>query len=231
MSVSLIVPAYNEEKRIEPFLVQLSLFIQKAVHKYEVVLVDDGSTDATLSILKTFKGERHAITIISYDQNRGKGFALREGIMNSKGDYIISLDADNSFNLDDVNTLVDALKTSDVAIGNKYMKRQAKDTRFFIGSCFNLLVNTVFHLKVYDCFSGLKGYRKACAQELFKQLHYERWLLDVEVLVKAKNRGYRISDTPVDVTKVKGSKFRLRDHIKLFFQILKMKYVDRAEKW
>lgn len=231
MSVSIIVPAYNEEKRIRPFLSQLSRSLEQSFKFYEVVFVNDGSTDRTPEILAKFKGNNNDIKIISYRINRGKGFALREGIRNSQGDFIVSVDADNSFRLEDIIVVIDKLQSSDVVIGNKYMKNSKVDFRFLIGKCFNLLVNGVFHLNVYDCFSGLKGYRREIASVLFERLYYERWLYDVEVLVKAKNRKYTVSDIPIEVKKMKGSKFNIVDPLKLFFQILKMKYFDKAETW
>ena len=231
MSVSIIIPAYNEEKRIEPFLVNLSLFLKKSFAKFEVVLVNDGSNDNTLSIFNAFKNNNNNVKLISYEHNKGKGFAVSEGLKHSTGDFIIFLDADNSFELNDVTTTIARLQSSDIVIGNKYAKWRTFDFRLLLGKCCNFIVNRIFLLDVDDCFSGLKGLRRDIAQELFNKLHYERWLYDVELLLKARKRNYTIVDFPVEAKIVKGSKVTIVDPLKIFFQILKMKYIDRTEKW
>ena len=231
MNISIVIPAYNEARRIGPFLSQLSQSLVSFFRDYEFVFVDDGSADSTLQLLTKYKDNYDNIQIVSYGINRGKGYAIREGIRVAKGDLIISLDADNSFCLDDIPAVINGLQTSDIVVGNKYLKSRKHDSRFFIGKCFNRLVNIVFHLHIYDCLSGLKGYRRETANILFEKLHYERWLYDVEVLVKARSRNYKILEIPIAVKRIMGSRFTLFDPLMLFFQILKMKYIDKAEKW
>lgn len=231
MNASIVIPAYNEARRIKPFLSHLSQSLMPFFNDYELVFVDDGSTDTTLEVLTKFKDNYDNIKVVSYGINRGKGYAIREGIRVAKGDLIISLDADNSFCLNDIPAVINALQTSDIVVGNKYFKSRKHDSRFFIGKCFNQLVNIFFHVHIDDCLSGLKGYRRETANILFEKLHYERWLYDVEVLVKARSRNYKIKEIPITVTRIMGSRFTLFDPLMLFFQILKMKYIDKAEKW
>ncbi len=224
MKTTLIVPMYNEEKRVLSFLGLLSKFSKK--HDLEVILVNDGSTDNTETIVKKYVNKN--IKLISYKENKGKGYAVKKAVSKANGKNIIWIDADDSFYLTDILKIQDKLNNYDIVIGNKYSNKRKLNFRLMLGKSFNTIVNMLFNLNINDCFSGLKGYNKKVADLLFKDLIHSRWLFDVELLIKARRKKCKITSVPVKLKTNKGTKFKLIDPLLLLIKLLKMKYV---RKW
>ena len=210
--ISLVIPLYNEEKRLEPRLTEsLEFLIQHLDIPFEVVFVNDGSTDRTLEMLNGAKEAFPSVSIkiLSYAKNEGKGFAVKTGIMNARAEKIIACDADFSITLDEIDKFIKDLDDYDVVIGSKKHALtntivKQKILRRFLGKAFTGLVNYVFGLSYTDVTCGFKGFKSSVAKELFSKQITKRWSYDAEVLFLANKKGFKIKEIPVEWKHVEG---------------------------
>ncbi len=225
-TLSVIVPAYNEEARIKPFLQQLLSFKQKNSFVSEVIVVDDGSTDSTLAILKEF-GNR--IRVISYKPNRGKGHAVKTGILAAKAGLVCFMDADGATPASQLTDMYNALQRNDVVVGNRKTKKAriiARQPlyRRFLSWGFNTTVQILFNFNVKDLLCGFKGMRTDLGKEIAKKLISNRWIFDVEIIARANALGAKFGVIPIEWSHVKGSKMKIGfNTIKMFFKLIKLR--------
>lgn len=226
MKVSIIVPAYNEEKRIIGFLNDLIIFSKNNLNDYEIILVNDGSTDGTLRILENqTKGEEN-ISIISYKKNKGKGGAVREGILRAVGEKILFIDADGSIHPNQIHKLLEKLDDYDVVVGSRSLKESEVKMgllRKNLGKIFNFYVNVLFFINIKDNLCGFKGFKKKVAKDLFENLQSMGWIFDVEIFLKIKKTGYSLDELPIKWEYKKGSKITILGPFKMYFQLLKLR--------
>jgi dolichyl-phosphate beta-glucosyltransferase len=226
MKVSIVVPAYNEESRIVGFLEDLVNFMKKR-GGYEIVVVNDGSTDNTLKVLEKFK---RGIKIVSYKKNKGKGGAVREGVAAAKGEKIIFMDADGATSPEEIPGMLRALDDYDLATGTRVSKdsRVLKTQPFhrvLLSKFFNKIVNMLFHLDVKDNLCGFKGFRKDVGKELASEMISNGWEFDVEILARAKKGGYRIMQIPITWHDVGDSKLSsIKDPVKILIRLFYLKF-------
>lgn len=225
VDLSIIVPIYNGGKTADKFLSEITDFYSKDIGK-EVIVVNDGSTDNTAKILKKYASK---LKIISHDKNQGKGGAVRTGVMNSAGKKIVFIDGDGAFPLTEIQKVAEQIGTYDIVLG---MKRHTQsqwitpesNLRKLLGKYFNLFVNALFQIRAKDCLCGLKGFKSSIAKDLFSNLMRNDWIFDVEILYKAKKRGYSVGEVPVKLYYVGDSKFTILDPIKMIFKLLRLRY-------
>ena len=213
--ISIVIPFYNEEKRLESGKV-LDVSIKKLVSEFktklEFILVDDGSTDGTVKLLNIVKKKNNKtlVEIISYIPNKGKGYAVKCGVLKSKGSKIIIMDADFSIDLDETKTFVKQLNKFDVVIGSKKhflaqtMKKQSQPRRI-LGKCFTLVTNMMLGLNYTDITCGFKGFKSPVGKKLFGMQSINRWAFDSEILFIAKKLCYTTKELPVVWKHVDGS--------------------------
>jgi dolichyl-phosphate beta-glucosyltransferase len=231
MDLSIIVPAYNEEKRMIPFLEDLIKF-SKTLKSYEIILVNDGSKDKTLEIMEGLKKKNKNIKIVSYEQNKGKAGALKEGINSALGEKILFIDADGSIPPYEIKEMVNKLDNYDVVVGNRASK-ESKITQSLLrkttGILFNTYVNILFGLGLQDNLCGFKGFRKNIAKYLFNNLISKGWIFDVELFYRIKEKSYSLYQQPIRWINKKDSKIKPFDPIKMAFQliILRKKIVSK----
>jgi len=231
-TLSIIVPAYNEEKRIKIFLEQLIKFAKSNLKNYEIILVDDGSIDNTINVIRRETKKSKNVKVISYKLNRGKGFAVKKGIFASKGNLILFIDADGSITPDQIPTLLKKLTDYDVVVGDRSAansKVKAIKSRKIIGIIFNFYASILFGTKVKDNLCGFKGFHREVAIDLFKNLVSQRWLFDVELFYKIRKRDYTVYNLPINWEHKQGSKIRFIDPFKMLFQLLalRIKLIDK----
>ncbi len=203
--LSIVLPCYNEEERLEPTLSQSLSYLESNIHgPFEVVFVNDGSTDRTQEVLETAKRKfsRLRIDLVGYSPNRGKGYAVRAGVLQARGDKILVMDSDFSIELSEMFKFVDVLDETDVAIGTK--KHQLTQTvvhqkplREFLGKGFTVLTNLLLGLRFTDITCGMKGFRSTVGKDIFKRQRINRWSYDSETLYLAKKLGYKTIEIPV----------------------------------
>ena len=230
--VSIIVPTYNEAKRIGPFLTDLLEFAKLNLRNYEIIIVDDGSIDNTLEIVRKIVKKDKNVRVISYRPNRGKGFAVKKGVFVSKGKLILFIDADGSINPWEIPNLLEKLKNYDVVVGDRGAAesevKQAK-SRKVISMIFNFYVALLFSTRIRDNLCGFKGFKREVARDLFRDLLTERWLFDVELFYKIRKKKYSIYNLPIKWQHKRGSKIRFIDPFKMLFELilLKIKLIGR----
>jgi glycosyltransferase involved in cell wall biosynthesis len=200
---SIVVPAYNESSRIEHALDRILSCVDQQGWNAEVLVVDDGSTDNTAAIVKRWMETHPRLHLIQNPGNRGKGYSVRNGLLQAAGEIVMFTDADLSAPIEEAERLFTAIREgADVAIGSRWLDR-ARQTihqpfyRQFFGRCFNWITRTVMGLPFKDTQCGFKAFRRSAAQIVFRLQTIERWGFDPEILFIAQKLGYEIQEVPV----------------------------------
>ncbi len=224
--LSVIVPAYNEEKRIGETLASILKYLNSLSITYEIIVVDDGSHDRTAQVVDSrIRGLDNA-RLIAYQPNRGKGYAVRQGMLASKGAVVLFTDADLATPVTEIGIAMGHLREGfDMVIGSRAIAG-AEIARYQplyrrIGSrIFNVLRDGIVGVDISrfkDTQCGFKAFRGPVARDLFRSLRVDGFMFDVEMLYVAIQQGYRICEMPVHWKDVPGSKLRLvRDTARMF---------------
>ena len=213
--LSVVIPAYNEESRLGPTVRAAVDYFRSEGRPFELIIVDDGSRDGTSARARRLADELTEVRLIRLAANHGKGYAVRSGVVNARGRNILFADADGATPFAEIQRLYTALEAgADVAIGSrglsaKGVEVKAKLYRHVIGRVFHALVETLTVRDIKDTQCGFKLFRAPVAHDLFSRMRMNGFSFDVEVLVMAKRRGYRIAEVPVNWTHQPGSKVRL----------------------
>ena len=237
--LSLIIPCYNESKRIDLMMNGLLDFDTKFNQAYEIIIVDDGSKDDSVKKIEselngTFSILKNKTQLIS-QQNTGKGGALKHGIEAASGDFILTLDADMSALPSDIldwqKLNKNVLKSNEIFIGNrtdKNSKITALPFRRISGTIFNFFVKIFTSLELDDTQCGFKLYRSEIAKNVFSDLKTYGWAHDVEVLYKADLQGIKINEMPLTWKNVDDSHVNVfTDSFKMFWEVLKISIIIR----
>lgn len=232
MHLSIVIPAYNEERRIPRTLARIVYYIKKNNVDAEVIVVDDGSDDQTLALVETFTKTYDFVRIIQNSKNMGKGCAVRKGILAAKGEYILFTDADNFTPIQELKKLLQYVETGkfDIAIGSRALKESEVKIRqpLFretMGKAFNLLVKLFLFRDFNDTQCGFKLFSRNAAQEIFSLQRFNRFFFDVEVLTIAKLHGYRIKEVAVVWVNNRQSRVHaIKDSVRMFIDIIILKY-------
>jgi glycosyltransferase involved in cell wall biosynthesis len=201
--LSIIIPAYNEQARIENCLNRVLSCVEQRQWHAEVVVVDDGSSDNTVDIVQHWMETHPRLHLIRNDGNRGKGFSVRNGLLQAAGEVVMFTDADLSAPMEEAELLFAALDAgADVAIGSRWLDKQRQTThqplyRRFFGRCFNWVTRKVMGLPFKDTQCGFKAFKRDAAQTIFRLQTIERWGFDPEILFIARKLKYTIVEVPV----------------------------------
>lgn len=234
MDVSLVIPAYNESGIVLDTLRAVSARLSELAGTYEILLVDDGSTDGMAGLVRGC-GDPH-VRLEGYSPNRGKGRAVRTGMLCARGDVILCTDADLAYGTEVFAPILERFRTTDadLVIGSRRLNGQGYKNypplRVVTSKCFSLLSRAVSGLN-YDTQCGIKGYRQAAAQKIFSKCTTDGFSFDFEVLMRADGLGLKIQQIPVSVINFRQSKVNVvRDSARMFRDVFRIRRAVRREE-
>ena len=217
---SLIVPAYNEGRRLGQSLRAMLAYFEGAGYPYEILVVDDGSTDNTSALIAEAAAAHPAVQALVYHPNRGKGYAVRAGMLAARGAYLMFTDADLSIPIGITADFLAALQGGyDIAIASRWHPDSSNIVppplpRRVMGAIFRWCVRRLVISDVRDTQCGCKAYRADVARRLFGQSRIDRFSFDAEVVFLASRAGYRIKEVPFALRYTPGSSVRpVRDSL------------------
>jgi dolichyl-phosphate beta-glucosyltransferase len=238
VELSLIVPAYNEQHLIADNLEILVQYLEDRFASFEILVVDDGSTDESARVVRQFSETRPNVRLLEQITNQGKGRAIQRGVQESRGEYIFFMDADLPYDLAAVDVFMTALRGKyDLAIGSRHLEgSEIKDVpplRYLSGQVFSLLVALLMFPGIRDTQCGLKGFRAEAARQIFKRVSIQKFGFDVEALYIARKRKYAILPIPVQMTGFRyDSRVKiLRDSGRMFLDLFAIRLNDLRGKY
>ncbi|MFW6233692.1 MAG: dolichyl-phosphate beta-glucosyltransferase [Nanoarchaeota archaeon] len=210
--ISIIIPAYNEEKRIEPTIIKILKYIKPKFNKFELLIIDDGSKDKTIDIISKYQKENNEIKILKNIKNKGKGYSVKKGILDSKYDLVLFSDSDLATPIEELEKLKKQIdKGFDIAIASRNLNTSnivVKQPlyRQILGNLFPYFVQIIAVSGIKDTQCGFKMYKNNVAKEIAKRQTLERFSFDVEQLFIAKKMKYKIAEVGVTWIDKEGSK-------------------------
>jgi glycosyltransferase involved in cell wall biosynthesis len=231
MFLSVIVPAYNEEHRLPYSLRQIVDYLGKQEYKSEVLVVDDGSEDGTARVIEGMMAELPTLSLLR-TEHRGKGHAVKTGMLAGLGEYLFICDADLSMPIEELyKFLPPAIEGYDVAIASREVpgarRYDEPPYRHFMGRVFNWIVRLFAVRGFQDTQCGFKCFRRETARDVFTYQTMDGWGFDVEILFIAQKRGYKIVEVPIDWYYSANSRIHpIRDSIGMFTEVIKIRLND-----
>lgn len=211
MLLSIIIPCYNEKERIRPTVEKVIGYLDGRGLKWEIIIVDDGSTDGTAEAIPKHEG----IRVVSWKDNRGKGAAVRQGFMEASGDWILFTDADLSTPIEEADKLLALLPNYDIVIGSrdvsgKSIEKYQPPLRFMLGIAFGMTARLMFRIPYRDTQCGFKAMTSQSARRLAKHMRIDGFTFDLEMLAIARMMGLKVAEVGVRWKNVGGSKLKPR---------------------
>ncbi len=203
-SISIVIPAYNESERLAPSLDRVLAFARAYPGDAEIIVVDDGSRDRTAEIAGSYARQSDGmVRLLQNPGNRGKGYSVRNGILNAKGEMILFTDADLSSPIEEASKLLSSLQNgADIAIGSRWARAELQTKRQsvlrqFLGRAFNGVLRIVLGLDFKDTQCGFKAFRRQAARTVFPLQRIEGWGFDPEILFLSQKFGFSVEEVPV----------------------------------
>ena len=224
--LSIIIPSFNEELRLPATLEKIARYIERENRSTEVIVVDDGSTDRTAEVAESFRGKFPQLRVLANGTNRGKGYSVRHGSLEARGEMVLFTDADLSSPIEEAGKLFAALKGHDVAIGSRAVDRRLIEVREsvfreFAGIVFNKIVRIVLRLPFVDTQCGFKVFRRERCRVIFEQQTIERFGFDPELLYLARHHGLSTVEVPVRWAHSPATRVSMvRDSVQMFLDVV-----------
>jgi glycosyltransferase involved in cell wall biosynthesis len=232
ISLSIVVPAYNERERLPATLEAIDAYLRRgAWESYEVLVVDDGSRDGTGEVALEFARTHGYCRLLRNPGNQGKGYSVRHGMLEAQGEWRLFTDADLSAPIEELDKLIAAVRErgADLAIGSRALRRELigvhqSPFREWAGRIFNLLMQIVTGLRYWDTQCGFKLFRGDAAGEIFRRQRMTRFGFDAEVLFIARKLGYQGVEVPVRWNHCEGTKIGMfSDSLDMFLDLLRVR--------
>lgn len=239
MELSIIIPAYNESKRIEGTLKEIALYLKRKAICSEIIIINDGSSDNTQSILESIKSrletEKISFIILLNEQNRGKGYSVKKGINQAEGEYILFSDADLSTPIEELEKLLPFLENQhDIALGSRALKNSQilvaqSWYRERMGKVFNFLVQLLVLKGIKDTQCGFKCFKREAAKKIFSLMETDGFTFDVEVLFLAKRMNLKIIEVPIKWLNSPESRVHpIRDSLAMLKELIRIRHKYRS---
>ena len=232
--LSIIIPAYNEAGRLPRTLQRLRVYLECSLGEdagnWEIIVVDDGSSDATVDTVHQWQQKLLGLRLVSNGRNRGKGYSVRHGMLEARGGLALFTDADLASPIEEAPKLFAALKNADIAIGSRALDRRLIEVhesplREFAGIVFNKLVQAFTGVRFQDTQCGFKAFVLERARVIFEQQRVEGFGFDPELLFLARRHGLRAVEVPVRWAHDPGSKVRMmRDSWRMFCDLVRIRW-------
>jgi dolichyl-phosphate beta-glucosyltransferase len=230
--LSVIIPAYNEQQRLPQHLGHVLAYLREHYPAFELIVVDDGSRDDTAGTVRAALAGEPRAQVLAYQPNRGKGYAIRHGMLASRGERVVFLDADLSTPIEEIPRALALLHQADIVIGSRDLPNSDVRVpqpvfRRIASEIFRWARNLALGLwRIADTQCGFKAYRGPLARQLFAVAQVDRFMFDVEILYLADRAGLRIVEMPVQWDDAPGSKVRfwqgLRDMVRDLWRIRRL---------
>ena len=228
--LSVVIPAYNEEARLPDTLGATISFLSKQDFTFEIVVVDDGSIDNTAQVVRDLSESDERVRLVEYGTNRGKGYAVRTGMMRARGEIRVFMDADNSTTIDHVASFLPLFNDGwEVVIGS----RRAKGSKILVhqsrwkealGSLGNAWIRFWAVPGIRDTQAGFKAFSAKAANDVFPRLTLDRWGFDIEALAVARSLGYRISEEPITWVNDARTHVTAKAYFQVLFEVLQVRW-------
>lgn len=228
---SIIIPAYNEAERIGASLDRILSYISASRWSAEVIVVNDGSRDATSDVVQEYSRRNPIIRVLENPGNRGKGYSVRNGMLNASGQVLLFTDADLSSPIEEANKLFAVIENgqADVAIGSRYLQSELQTRkqplhRRMLGRAFNGALRIILGLSYVDTQCGFKAFNRKAVTTIFPNMKIERWGFDPEILFLARRYGLRVAEVPVSWAHDHRSKISpMRDGTRMLGELLRVR--------
>jgi dolichyl-phosphate beta-glucosyltransferase len=230
ITLSVIVPSFNEELRLPSSLDRIAAYVANSGRRTEVLVVDDGSTDKTAEVAASYASRIPNLRVLKNGENRGKGYSVRHGMLEAKGEVVLFSDADLSAPIEEADKLLAAMGQYDVAIGSRAMDRsliRVHESAFreFAGIVFNKIVRIVLRLPFVDTQCGFKAFMRERCRIIFEQQRIERFGFDPELLYLARHHGLKSLEIPVEWSHSPATKINMmRDSIQMFVDVFTIRW-------
>ena len=238
VAYSIVIPAFNEGERLRATLEKVLAYIDGQNCDAEVIVVNDGSRDNTAAIVQESAQTNSQLRLLENPGNRGKGYSVRNGILNARGRVVIFSDADLSSPIEEMPKLLEALQRgADIAIGSRWLKADLQTQRqpFYrqvFGRVFNFMLRLTLGLQFADTQCGFKAFTRRAAHTIFPLQRIERWGFDPEILFLAQKFGFKIREVPVLWGHSGGTRIHpLKDGSRMFFDMLRIRWYNLAGKY
>ena len=232
LDLSIVIPAYNEEFRLPKTLEAIFAWLGSRPSAAEVIVVDDGSTDRTREIVAALQEKHPSLRLVPNGQNRGKGYSVRHGMLEARGEITLFSDADLSTPIEEADKLLAAMRDGgyDAAIGSRAMDRSLIEVhqsagREQAGILFNRLVRWIVGIEFSDTQCGFKAFRRERCRIIFEQQRVDRFGFDPEILFLAKRHGLGVAEVPVRWRHDSATKVNVvADGIEMFVELLGIRW-------
>lgn len=231
MRLSVVIPAYNEASRITNTLISIRDYLSRQSYDWEVSVVSDGSKDNTAEIVSNFARQNPGFRLIDNKENHGKGYAVKQGMLEAKGDFRLFTDADNSTTIDHLEKFWPHTKEGyDIVIGSIEIEgakifENAQWYRRIAGRLSKYLIRFITGLwEIYDTQRGFKLFAAEAAKDIFSKIKISRFGFDFEVLALAKKKGYKIREMPVNWSNPGESKVSLKSYFVALKELIKVRW-------
>lgn len=227
--LSVIVPSYNEEHRIEKTLGSISEFLQKQPYAHEILVVNDGSKDGTALVVQKLESSIANLKLIDNKENHGKGWVTKQGMLEASGDIRLFMDADNSTEISEVAKMLPFFEQGyDIVIGSRRIqgaKIALKQSVFrdFLGGVFRFIVHTLVPIGVTDSQCGFKAFSSRASAAIFPKQTIYRWAFDVEILALARRQGFKIKEVPITWINDAESHVKLGGMVNMLLEVVEVR--------
>jgi dolichyl-phosphate beta-glucosyltransferase len=238
ITYSIVIPAYNEGTRLGATLEKVLAYLRQQGWNAEVIVVNDGSRDNTADLVREFAAKNPVLRLVENPGNRGKGYAVRNGMLNARGEIVVFSDADLSSPIEEMPKLLAALAAgADIAIGSRWLNAELQTQRQSLlrqafGRIFNLLNRIILGLRFKDTQCGFKAFTRKSVQTILPLQRIERWGFDPEILFLARKFGFRVEEVAVSWGHSGDTRIHpLLDGARMFQEMLRIRWYDLTGKY